>query len=583
MSGHFVATSVVRILLWNWILVAPGAALACGGLFCSTGPGAAPVDQTGERILFEVEDDRVCATVDIRYTGNPEAFAWVVPVPETPEVHDGDGPGLRALAAATDLTWRLPPGDNAGCPGGTGTDCGAFCGGDKSSAVRGAGTVDDHPGVHVLERQQTDTYETVSIAAERADVLVAWLSENAFNVSMNMVPAMQPYLDEGMRFLAIKLRTDRDASAITPLRFCYRAAAPSIPLRLTAVAAQPRMNIEVFIVADRLYAPLGDAIGGPDARQLAFNSWEVAYPAWLARQAAHHDGRFWSVEYAGATPEVLAQDLPTGPACDPSERCPHNADCLWMGSGEDFRCTQPCRGDACAGEDVCFNEYCIPPPRRVALGPWLTRLSTRISPEDMRHDPVFVATPELPAFDGVVDLTHRGHVEQCGRVLEERAPSPCAFVYCGEGATCIVGSERPFSAACDCPADQVAVLTPLPGGRLNPTCAPRSNALGVLPEDGGTPCADFRCGDGECVPLGGFPSCRCRAGSFAFSVGNVLYCEPAEGEVARFAEGAGPDTGNRDDAPITTPDPRRPGLPAIALVALVAAGLLRRRRVVNQA
>ena len=64
-------------------LSSPAAALACGGFFCSS----TPVDQQAERILFVDEgDDTWSAYVEIQYKGESDAFAWIVPVPEVPEL-----------------------------------------------------------------------------------------------------------------------------------------------------------------------------------------------------------------------------------------------------------------------------------------------------------------------------------------------------------------------------------------------------------------------------------------------------------------------------------------------------------------
>src|SRR6187551_1490867 len=56
-------------------------AQACGGFFC----GRAPVDQTAERILFEVGDESVTMTTQISYNGAAEDFAWVLPLFEVPD------------------------------------------------------------------------------------------------------------------------------------------------------------------------------------------------------------------------------------------------------------------------------------------------------------------------------------------------------------------------------------------------------------------------------------------------------------------------------------------------------------------
>src|SRR5262249_22452485 len=63
-------------------------ARACGGFFCTN----VPVDQSAERIIFAVNEaaGTIDAYVQINYTGSPEQFAWVVPVPNPPKVDVAD-------------------------------------------------------------------------------------------------------------------------------------------------------------------------------------------------------------------------------------------------------------------------------------------------------------------------------------------------------------------------------------------------------------------------------------------------------------------------------------------------------------
>ena len=53
-------------------LLAPSTASACGGFFCSN----TPVNQSGERIAFVLEDGHVEAHVEILYSGSAKKFAW---------------------------------------------------------------------------------------------------------------------------------------------------------------------------------------------------------------------------------------------------------------------------------------------------------------------------------------------------------------------------------------------------------------------------------------------------------------------------------------------------------------------------
>ncbi len=48
-------------------------AQACGGMFCDAGPQEMPVDQTGETIIFVVDEDHVEAHIKIEYDPNTDA------------------------------------------------------------------------------------------------------------------------------------------------------------------------------------------------------------------------------------------------------------------------------------------------------------------------------------------------------------------------------------------------------------------------------------------------------------------------------------------------------------------------------
>src|SRR5262245_211493 len=85
MRTHSIANAlVVTIAVVSAAVIGAGflyapQAHACGGLFCS---GSAPVDQSAEQVLFEVDDDNtITATVQINYSGDdPRAFSWIIPV-----------------------------------------------------------------------------------------------------------------------------------------------------------------------------------------------------------------------------------------------------------------------------------------------------------------------------------------------------------------------------------------------------------------------------------------------------------------------------------------------------------------------
>src|ERR1043165_6082944 len=64
-----------------------------------------------------------------------------------------------------------------------------------------------------------------------------------------MVPLVKVYTDEGLVFLAMKLKPGQNTSDVTPVKLTDDASLGTIPLRLTAVAATPDMPVIVWIFA----------------------------------------------------------------------------------------------------------------------------------------------------------------------------------------------------------------------------------------------------------------------------------------------------------------------------------------------
>lgn len=496
----------VCALLFFIALVWSAPALACGGLFCAVpqGPTAPePIDQNAERILFEIEEGAgtITAHVQIQYMGNPDSFAWVVPVPGVPEVGESSENLFNALDRATRLQVVLPPGDPCdSAPLSDTVSCGCSDGIPKSAAGSPPPVASPNDGpVTVYDSGTTNNYAYVVIGAERTEDLVTWLQENQYNVSENMTPVMDPYNepadgDEGMRFLAIKLLDGKSSGDIVPLRFTYRSQRPVIPLRLTAVAAQPQMGVLVYISSDAPFTPGNFDLVEPDTDHLLLDAQNRSnYFDWVARSADEADGKRFVAEYVGPNP---IRDTPMG--------------------GETLR------------------------------GATLSRYYTRLSAHQMTEDPVFVPAPDTGLrVANVLDLSEHASLYRCGQVLLERLPSLCAFNYCGQGATCFESQGR---AACQCPGDQVAQRILGPDGEDRVVCAPPSNAVGVTDEAAGVgspfdPCQDISCGDGQCVVKGGFPSCACAQGAAAsLREDGLVRCAPLPSDAPSFGPGGGQES-----------------------------------------
>ncbi|MEM7343818.1 MAG: DUF2330 domain-containing protein [Chloroflexota bacterium] len=215
------------------LLLSAAPAGACGGLFCQN----IPVDQAAERIIFTVDPDTVSAYVQINFTGNAPDFAWVVPVPSVPEVDVAEVSAFNELQVATDPVFMVPP-----VPDCMFDDEFSFFGGAMAPEPALESAAQD---VTVYSSGEAGPYAFDVVGTETGNVnaLIDWLNENNYRITPEMEPLVFVYVREGMMFLAMKLQPEQGAQDIQPVKMTYEAERPTIPLRLTAVAATPNMGI----------------------------------------------------------------------------------------------------------------------------------------------------------------------------------------------------------------------------------------------------------------------------------------------------------------------------------------------------
>ena len=224
---------------------APSRALACGGMFCDA---AAPVDQAAERIFFFFEPDTdddglglLTTEVQISYVGESDGFAWVVPVPAEPDIFLSNDAMFTAIANATTPVYSLITESSGSVQLGCASENNMSGKADFDSAEEGG------DGVSVVSSEAVGPYDTVVLQAENADRLVTWLQDEGYAVPDGMEVVLAPYVAAGQYFVALKLQSDKDSGDIAPIAMTYPAAAASIPIQLTAVAAVDDMPIEVFV------------------------------------------------------------------------------------------------------------------------------------------------------------------------------------------------------------------------------------------------------------------------------------------------------------------------------------------------
>jgi len=220
-------------------------ASACGGLFCQN----IPVDQAGEQILFHEDGEHITAMVRILYEGNAEDFSWVVPVPSTPELSTGADAFFDELDNSTQPIFTLNRSGDGGCPIEF-TD-GGITAGAISSPVAEA----DNDGVTIEQELSVGPFEIQVLSSTNPDELATWLEDNEYDLSSRGRELIAPYVNDGMKFVAAKLRSGQPTGSIQPLIMKYKSNKPMVPIRLTAVAAMEDMGVLVWLVSDARGVP----------------------------------------------------------------------------------------------------------------------------------------------------------------------------------------------------------------------------------------------------------------------------------------------------------------------------------------
>lgn len=525
------------------------------------------VNQQSEQIIFEVEDGHVTAHVSIRYAGRPESFAWIVPVPAAPELSLSSAAAFGLLDRATAPTVSVTSSDLCPEPAyhcryhdwpiceSDGDDNGGG-GGDPGGAQDGGagGEPPGEPPVEVVDRQTVGSYDTLVFAAGDTDAAVEWLRSEGFLVNETMAPFMQPYADAGMLFVASKLVPGADVSEIQPLKMRFPAEAPMIPLQLTAVAAEPHLTVTAFVYGERFVRPEGLPVVELDPGALSQDrDGRVNYPMLLSRALDEVGGRGFVVEYMDG-PVVPDFDQGTGCCTSDWDRCNIQNDGVCSCPRSPFD-AQDCSDAVDLREGVQLVDDLAARHMR------LTRLTTRLSPEEMTFDPAFTPLPASTPRTGRLSLQgSTGSLAACeGQILEPSRyqaildQQECASVYCGTGE-CVITNQ---GASCDCDEGSVARLFTDLDGLPSVTCAPSTSPVDHSAGGAELPsaCDGVSCGAGTCVDVGGFPTCACDDGHAAAAAGGglVASCRPITARTG--TSGARDYTEPLEELPVCAPEP----------------------------
>jgi hypothetical protein len=223
---------------------------ACGGCFIRPTTQVGTV-VTDHRMIFAVSPTQTTLYDQIRYSGSPSEFAWVLPIHGPVKLGVSSDQLFSVLDQNTQTTVRAPP---YPCP---------VCNCVRNAPVASGGAsydagIADGGGVTVIAQQVVGPYATVQLhpnSTSDTAALTSWLKGNSYDIPVSIEPIIAAYVQEGFDFLAIKLVPGQGVQAMRPISVTTSGSALSLPLRMVAAGTGATVGITLWVVGTGRYEP----------------------------------------------------------------------------------------------------------------------------------------------------------------------------------------------------------------------------------------------------------------------------------------------------------------------------------------
>ena len=444
-SSRAIATAALALA--GALALLPATAEACGGFFCNLQD---PIAQAAERVLYLQEGKRVTAHIQITYAGPASGFSWVLPLQKQPKLGIGSDSIFAALEQATRPQYYLQQEANGNCHFNT-----CYAAMSASGADSGAGGGTKSAGVTVLAQEAVGPYDTVVLKGDSGAEVQAWLEKNGYGQPPSTKVLLDHYAKKEFVFLALKLQAQKDVKDLQPIVVAIDEVGPCLPLRLTGLAANPDMPIIIWALGQHrsipknwLHVQLNEKTidwwtGGGNydtvaskaidqasghafltefagkssllKGQLAQDKWDTAKLEKLTDPAKFLMAMLeQQMPRTSQTQEIIRKAIPkpTAFATETDQAfygCVQSNCCVDKCEANTWKCDTKCADikQAVAGQVFdpvatakAIETGVVAPLREVQKAfdslPYLTRLYTRVSPEEMDKDPIFAWNPDLP-------------------------------------------------------------------------------------------------------------------------------------------------------------------------------------------
>jgi MYXO-CTERM domain-containing protein len=319
--------------------------------------------------------------------------------------------------------------------------------------------------VVVVSQQEVGPYDAAILLAEEATALRTWLVDNGYDLTPQGGQALEPYVGKGNYFVALKLQQNKQVGDLRPIVLRFPGVRPCVPIKLTAIAARPDMPIIAYVLSSKRAIPMNYRHVLINPTRINWLSGGSNYSQVATAAVDEAGGQAFLTEFAGAAAPVasgfesLVPDYDTarlaliphpvdfssellrqGFARDPAtqgllrEYIPVPASVLQRGITEMqfYNSLWQYRSDIDADPNRApFNaagfakelQDTIVKPTKDSLAllkahPYLTRLYTTMSADEMTVDPDFDFNSDAPDVSNI--FTAKATMESCDQDWNKR-------------------------------------------------------------------------------------------------------------------------------------------------------------------
>ncbi|NUP14061.1 MAG: DUF2330 domain-containing protein [Polyangiaceae bacterium] len=274
---------------------APRTAEACGGCFAPPDP---PTVVSGHRMVMSVSQTQTVLWDQIQYAGDPEEFAWVLPVKPGARIEAGTSAFFEVLEAQSAV--RIAPAI-VDCGGGSSSGCSAsFAASDEFGDGSAAPGENGGDPVEVLHQGTVGPYETVTLSTEEPGALNDWLESHGYNVDDSSQPIIDQYVAEGFDFIALRLQPGQGVKQMTPVRVVMEGGSVTLPLRMVGIGTGAQTPIVLYVIGEGRYTTQNfpEALIAGNLLSWDFATSESNYVELRDQALTEDDGRSWITAYA---------------------------------------------------------------------------------------------------------------------------------------------------------------------------------------------------------------------------------------------------------------------------------------------